>query len=440
MIQRESDTAGIPHVILDFVVDIFIRETNPLIMDLDESKFRNDKYFGGLEYEALASMSLVHRTWTITARRGLWRRVVINLDVETVFPRGSQQCLQLRELAIFQQKCHSMDEQKRQAQWQLLIEFLGRTSALRVLIIESSDVPPNGFISGLAKHSLLERLWLIGNMRCCTEEICSTVSQLRRLKSLVLEFLIDGDEFATQPDLPSRLETPPQSLTSFSIGTSSLDIENFMSFLQTRNGFAIHNLTITPDDYVVFGKDSLMNPVFQEALPLVKSLHFQTPYATEEMAAYLEKETLPFLLSKATALQHFMLTVTHAVLTSYLNLPCTVTKLLIHHVENERLREFEKLKDDNIACIVAGLRSPPSTPSVSSSSSSSALPRLCSLTELTLSTSFYGDGMRKNSFARFADSFPQTRAVCQQMGIALSFKFRESQYWGLVAEDAAFVG
>ncbi|KAH8110742.1 hypothetical protein DFH11DRAFT_1618425 [Phellopilus nigrolimitatus] len=405
------DTAGVPHVILDLVVDILICGMKPLALEVQGRDVEN------LERETFEAMSLVHRTWTGIARRGLWRRAVVNLRNRKTIPRRSLR-FQLRELAIVSRGSGG-------ARSRILTDILCHAPNLQVVYIDIELEEESGnnflaFIRQLGAQSCLRRLWVMGETARFLRDICIVVSRLQNLRSLVLDSFDACDH---PPCSLHGLDNPPKTLESLAIldhvGQACVDW-----FIRPREGFAIRNLIVMLDN-AEHGRGSPFTAHAKGCLPLLKSLHVLSLLEDED-AVRLQEYTLKSLqLLKATSLQHFTLTVAGKTFFRNLHLPRTLTELHIRHIlELQKARErYMELGDESIASIVANLHS---------SSSSSHLKKL------VISYSGKG-GLEAGELAMLSAAFSMTLAVCRDMGIILSFKRRAPDYLGDVAEDAAFV-
>ncbi|KAH8111782.1 hypothetical protein DFH11DRAFT_1611944 [Phellopilus nigrolimitatus] len=400
MAHRESDTAGVPHVILDFVVDVLIRDRKPLALEASRFLGRN---FRNREYGCLEAMCLVHRTWTSIARRGLWRRAVVDFGVPDSIPPDSLR-RRLRELAI---TISWPDNVQRN----FLARIIRQAPNLEVLYVDISGQTDDfiTFLRKLGSRSHLKRIWMKGELSYYLNDICLAASRLKNLKSLVLECL---DENKAQPCSLHAFDSPPESLESLAIsGRIELAYIDWLS--KPRKTFTIRDLAVTLDQSSL----SSSRARIEGCLPFLKSLQATITARAEDHAADTQAFLLNALLSRAKNLQRLTLTFRDMVFITSLGLPTALSEL---HIDPASPQD-----DENIASIVADSR----------------LPSLqCHLKKLVISCK-EKRGRKAGEPAEPSLKFLRTTAVCRDMNIVLSIcRYREHVPWSEVARNAAFGG
>ncbi|KAI5118753.1 hypothetical protein M0805_004839 [Coniferiporia weirii] len=417
-----SSTAGIPYLILDLVIDTLIRDRRAIGIDAGEYGYSNSYFYGLCGCKTLWDMTLVHQTWTIFAPRGLWYRAVLNgRDLETA-RHDLIRCQQLRELAVV------FDDDNANTQEGLPSSFLQQSINIKTLYIDVGDAckkEVENFLCQLSFQPKLERLWIMGAAQLCTGQICAAVSKMQNLKSLVLGCSVD--DFA-DVWIPDGID-PPEKLRSVAI-LKPLDWLYVAWLLQPRGDSNVSELTISLEHDKQLEESSEFVSQFYECLPRLKSLHVSTTNATSYDAEYLQTYVLNSLLSKATSLQCFMLSVDKLDVT-HLHLPESVTQLHIHRdlytsdISDSYYRMELRTDDSSIKSILAGV----------SRSSSSSSP--CRLNALVISVRKGGD-LTACELDALSALFTRTHAICRDMQIALTFEARGSLYIGDVAEDPVF--
>ncbi|KAH8110739.1 hypothetical protein DFH11DRAFT_737815 [Phellopilus nigrolimitatus] len=411
MIQRRkslmdrygSCTVGIPHTILDYVVDALLSDTYPLALDVQSYKSNPSRRFGYLESRTFGAMTLVHLTWTDYARRGLWRRIIVDGEDTGTYPPISLSHY-LRELAIVPH--YSVKANVRMQSWNHITDVLCHAPYLRTLYVDVNHmrVPSEvyrAFFSQLGSHLSLEELWIMGETQRCQEDICAAVLRLQGLKSLVLERW-DSDPHA---HLPFGLNISTQRLESVAIMDPS-NLNCAPCFLRPRNGYPVQNLSVALLNDRQAEMNALLVPHLDECLPFLKSLDITTSWNRYEPEHSYKR--LNAVLSRAINLQQFTLIVADAVSTSRLDLPRTLTKLHIHHHLFPSLEFCPDPGDENIACIVESLCSSPS------SSEMSRFERLVVSCE------------NINGGKELETLYSKTWTTCQTLGIRISFEYRRS--------------
>ncbi|KAH8113906.1 hypothetical protein DFH11DRAFT_1598112 [Phellopilus nigrolimitatus] len=257
------ETAGIPRVILDMIVDILTSETSPFfdyVMDTDQNKCQ---IVAGSGYETLRRISLVHRSWVNVARRGLQRRAIIGeFGSNTAFLRDSTlSSCRLRELAIRVSAYIIREDEGWSVQkenWDVRAEIVRNAPNLKELSLEFQCDPSNRikvFLSALAECSGLTKLRLVGPIGQYFEAVCWTISKLKRLTHLTF---INSRGYSNCPvprtfiplnDPDALLSrkiasvTPPESLKSLNLDCP--DFPDAYWLLRSQAGYAPKHLNIT---------------------------------------------------------------------------------------------------------------------------------------------------------------------------------------------------
>ncbi|KAH8117623.1 hypothetical protein DFH11DRAFT_1576177 [Phellopilus nigrolimitatus] len=439
---HHAHATGMPAVILDGVVDTLIREMKPLALETEEYSILGDfKGDSELYYDTFFAMSLVHPAWTSFARRGLWRRVIVDGEAPNTIPRAELR-FHLRELAFVP---GGMVE----CQWRYLVDILRDAPNLRELYIDFGDcfgTPHLELLPVLQQfrsQTSLKRLWISGETAPFLKDILVEVSCLKGLKSLVLHcYSVFTDLNTGQFSSLSELGSPPATLKSLALlDTELLTLPITDWLLRPRNGFILENLVIFLDDHAdqeIIDEDNHpfaegfegFGRCFDECLPKLSSFHVSISNADGDAAVGLQEDTLnTYLLPKATSLRRFTLTVGSRLDSPLLCLPATLTDFHVHHeITFQHVQErYGYIGDKNIATIIAGSRS-----SLKSPQSPSHLKRLI--------ISYVGQGNPNSDLlAALWLAFSETRMICQELDVALSFEHRTSSFFGDVAENSAFV-
>ncbi|KAL5520300.1 hypothetical protein ACEPAG_9514 [Sanghuangporus baumii] len=258
----------IPPLVLDLVVDRLIKGRMPLGVAASDpwwaSAFQSN-------IEPFYSMSLVHRSWTTIAQRGLRQRVVIPYQYINRFLLSPFCGSWITEMIIYWSVENGSIGVTKGDIW-LLEALLDRTPNLRSLSFNTSlvwlkDFPQPSFDVDICLEIIsdllpdLENLWLkhmpapVSSTEECLDacvEVRSLSRQLPKLRSL--RFLsvtswgsaTDGGESSQeQPDL-NWSEHPPSHLKAIELShCEGLQCEDLKWLLKPRDEFQLESLSLT---------------------------------------------------------------------------------------------------------------------------------------------------------------------------------------------------
>ncbi|KAH8113903.1 hypothetical protein DFH11DRAFT_1598072 [Phellopilus nigrolimitatus] len=256
------ETAGVPRVILDMIVDILASEMSSLFHEAAVAEPYIFKIVASSEYKTLRQICLVHRSWVNVARRGLQRRAFVggSRPFTALLRDSTISSHRLRELAIYVPK-HSACEDEgwlMEEEWNVLAEIARNAPNLKELSLKISSDPSDGiktFLIALAECSGMVKLRLVGKLGQCLEAVCWTISKLKQLTHLTY---INPEEYINwfipasfiplnNPDAYISRElasvTPPESLQVLTLDCPSFPDSYWL--LRPRAGYAPKHLDIT---------------------------------------------------------------------------------------------------------------------------------------------------------------------------------------------------
>ncbi|PAV19765.1 hypothetical protein PNOK_0469900 [Pyrrhoderma noxium] len=406
----EQDTAGLPKIVLDLVVDLLIQCRDPLPFVVEQEKPRND----GLVFR---NLSLVHRSWISSARRGLWSRAIVDASDLNSYPQSAEHCSHLLELAFEENENESPEHDA----WDQLAQVLQRSPNLKILYLDL-DVPHDNFSVFLAQLRLqtsLETLWLSGDAEKDYNDLLLTVPALDSLKSLVIDC---SDEEGVNTDSLSVLHSPV-NLKAVAF-TESVDW-GFLPFLVRPN--AKHSVT---DLHLELDDEYLeMSPELKACLNSLLSLRISTSGTDAETELSIQKRLLNIIFSEVQSLQHLSLSVGPVLRTSELVLPINIRSFHIHHecfAVSACHAQLMLENDANIASVILD--------------TSSRFTKEDRIQRLTLSFMGSPEEFERSMQEGLTKIFAKTQDACKQANITLVFRTYPSLYFAELAESPVFAG
>lgn len=367
----EMESAGIPHIVLEVVIDRMLDDFEHFSNEADATPGSSDNIFTSrfqVRQTELKSMSLVHRSWTELAQRALRRRVVLTSRRGLrEFARSPACGVGVREFAYKLPKSQACTFFHRAAEarehWVTFASVISRLTTLRFLClnIESAHLADlNGLdfvLDAIGKLTNLEGLWLhssqdhcpylpqlymiISKMPCLrflslsnwtcprepeTPDMQATLNELLQLSPLPrLKALKFRDAYLTTPSEYLAWLFKPRDSYSLEM----LDLEITFSRILDPSVFSLSPSTRVDSSHLL----SALSPL----LPSLSSLSIKFFYFDMSSPSSMYDTDLQALLKQATRLRHLRLHRLRAGTTSPdhaaapLVLPQTLEELHVHY-------------------------------------------------------------------------------------------------------------
>ena len=416
--------------VLELIVDALISSMKPLPLEALATEDCCVTQVDGYEVErrTLLNMCLVRREWAQVVRRGLWHRAIFRAsDLERLDLLANAPNLALiRELALIGSGSDEVPY------WDKFTLALRQTPDVRELYIDMEAERPTepGFLQLM--HQLrhcrnLERLWLVGDMEDCYEQVIRAISCLPSLKTLVLDTILVNEEYG---DIPPELE-PPRNLESIAL-VDALTWRYASWLIRPRDDRFVLDLAFSLEYPEQLEEDPDSMEYFYDCLRHLRTICISTCSTDGESERDIHSDCLAPLLGKTQELSRFVLTVS-MLRTSNLHLPSTLEVLHVHHdtqLHQYLRRESDMLKenDRNIAAVISDSRPLMTVDPVASQ-----------LRQVILSFTNDDVSITDQDVSRLQkEAFAETQLACSLTGISLNFETYASPYFGILAETRPF--
>lgn len=271
----ETEMAGIPHIILEAVIDRVLDNFEHFTYEADATPGSSNNAFASRFQSDLRNMSLVHRSWTVPVQRALRKRVVLTTRRGLrEFARSPACGSGVRELAYKLPKAqactffHKASEAREH--WATFASVVSRLTTLRFLClsIESAHLADlNGLelvLDAIGTLTNLEGLWLHSSQDHCPylPQLCKTISILPCLRFLSLSNWTCPREPET-PDMQATYNklqqlSPPPRLKALKMQDAYLTTPSkYLTWLfQPRNSYCLEVLDLE----ITFSRASDISP------------------------------------------------------------------------------------------------------------------------------------------------------------------------------------